>query len=191
MKRTAGVVFALVMVWSASAQAPAQSVRPERAVTVCIATNIPTYRAEKVTTQIFSTIGVTLRWVRSRDCPDEAPRISITDSTPPTLLPGALAYARPYEGSEIRIFLDRVMAASDYPQKLCGSILGHVMAHEIAHMLQGVSRHSSEGVMKGKWTRADFSEMRVKLLPFAGLDVLLIHNGLDTRAARASSAPTQ
>jgi hypothetical protein len=106
--------------------------------------------AERIASRIFERIGVTLNWLKNpRACPAHALILSVTDETPPNLLPGALAYAQPYEGVHIRVFADRVMAASDYPQpKLCGRVLGHVFAHEIAHMLQGVSRHSAEGVMK-------------------------------------------
>jgi hypothetical protein len=61
---------------------------------------------------------------------------------------------------EHRVFADRAMAACDYPQhKLCGRVLGHVFAHEIAQMLQGVSRYSTEGVMKGRWTPYEMAAM--------------------------------
>lgn len=36
---------------------------------------------------------------------------------------------------------------------------GHVMAHEIAHILKGVSRHSADGVMKAQWDDHNRREM--------------------------------
>jgi hypothetical protein len=57
-------------------------------------------------------------------------------------------------------------------------LLAHVMVHEIAHILQGVYRHSDNGVMKAVWTGQDYSQMRVGALPFAPEDVELIHLGL-------------
>lgn len=164
---------------------PGGPVAPERTVTVCVETHVPTLHAELVATRIFRRIGVTLNWVRGRRaCPADALVLSVTEQTPPDLLPGALAYAQPYEGTTIRVFADRVSFASDHPNRLCGRVLGHVFAHEIGHMLQGVSRHSAEGVMKGKWNSFDFSGMRARPLTFTDLDISLIHNGVDSRKAR-------
>jgi hypothetical protein len=193
MKRWIGIACGVLMGWAAAAQSPiGDSPEPARVVTICLETQTPTLRAERVAADIFATIGVTLNWVRpGRDCPADSIRVALTRYTPDTLLPGALAYAKPYQGSEIRIFIDRVASACDYPPKLCGRILGHVMAHEIGHMLQGVSRHSSEGVMKPKWNPGDFATMRMKLLPFIPLDVGLIHLGADARAARSPVPITQ
>lgn len=191
MSRT--VVLPLLLSWIVQAQTPIGELpEPVRFVTVCLDSRTPTFHAEKIATRIFARIRVNLNWVWiARHCPADALRLSLTGNTPAHLLPGALAYARPYEGSEMRIFVDRVAAACDYPPKLCGRVLGHVMAHEIAHMIQGVGRHSSEGVMKPKWSPSDFAAMRVKLLQFVPLDVMLIHTGVDTRAARAPLPVTQ
>ena len=40
-----------------------------------------------------------------------------------------------------------------------GFLLGHVLAHEIGHVLQGVARHSATGVMKGRWSLHETSHM--------------------------------
>lgn len=53
-------------------------------------------------------------------------------------------------------FYDRVLANSR-PTGL-PFLLGHVLAHEIGHILQGVERHSSAGVMKEKWDYRDYVE---------------------------------
>jgi hypothetical protein len=62
--------------------------------------------------------------------------------------------------------------------------LAHVLAHEITHILQGVSRHSESGVMKATWDQRDFEKMAWKPLTFTERDVMLIHFGLEARAAR-------
>ena len=161
---------------------------PERSVTVCVESRVPTLLAEKIASRIFGEIGVTLNWVRSRrGCPSGALILSVTDVTPSDLLPGALGYAQPYEGTHLRVFADRVASASDYPQRLCGRVLGHVFAHEIGHMLQGVIRHSTEGVMEGTWSASDKGAMRAKPLTFSELDVRLIQGGVDSRAAGAAA----
>jgi len=68
--------------------------------------------------------------------------------------------------------------ASMVPANRMGILLGHVLVHEITHVLQGVSRHSEEGVMKARWNIPDFRAMEAHPLPFDRLDVLLIHAGV-------------
>jgi hypothetical protein len=51
------------------------------------------------------------------------------------------------------------------------ALLAHVLAHEIAHQLEGIGRHSAEGVMKALWDERDFLEMSDKPLPFAPEDL--------------------
>jgi len=48
------------------------------------------------------------------------------------------------------------------------SLLGHVMAHEIGHLLQGTTQHSESGIMKARWTGQDFTEKAWRPLGFRG-----------------------
>ncbi len=101
--------------------------------------------------------------------------IDITSETPVTLQPGALAYAEAF-GSHIRIFWDRVSNTGG--SSLACELLGHVLAHEITHILVGTNHHSRTGVMKAHWTAHDIEQMRDKPLPFDPLDVELIHKSM-------------
>ena len=92
-------------------------------------------------------------------------------------MPGAMAYALPYEGTHIVVFYDRV---TKKPGNV-SILLGHVIAHEVTHILQGVARHSESGVMKANWTGADYQQMSREPLQFTDHDVLLIHRGLKAR----------
>ena len=38
-------------------------------------------------------------------------------------------------------------------------LLAYIFAHEIAHALQGVGRHSKSGIMKAEWTIDDYRAM--------------------------------
>jgi len=66
-----------------------------------------------------------------------------------------------------------------------------VLVHEITHILQGVDRHSAQGVMKAQWDDNDYSAMAWKPLPFSPIDVELINRGLATRVARTSARLAQ
>jgi hypothetical protein len=141
------------------------------------------YRSRNIATQTFAGIGVGIEWHNEASCPTDAIRISFSTRTPATLMPGALAYALPYEGTHIVVFYDRIQAAMIEPDGVT-TLLGHVLAHEVTHILEGTVRHSAEGVLKAHWTTTDFSQMCWKPLKFADEDVVLIHLGLEKRAAR-------
>jgi hypothetical protein len=136
--------------------------------------------AKAVSSNIFTGIGVKILWYSPKQCPADAIFITFSNDTPAGLLPGALAYARPYEGTHIVVFYDRVKNRSGS----VSSVLGHVIAHEVTHILQGLMRHSESGIMKAQWTGADYQRMTKRPLQFADEDVMLIHHGLRLREAR-------
>jgi hypothetical protein len=134
--------------------------------------------AEALAARIFGKIGISLEW-GTREPAGESSQpifIELVRGTPENRMPGALAYALPYEGIHITVFFDR-MEKMPGP----GTVLAHVMVHEIAHVLQGISRHSEAGVMKAHWTAKDFGDMSYKPLVFTALDVELIYAGLSAR----------
>ncbi len=191
MKITALAALVLVAGGDASAaklRTPALKDGTE-AVQVCFdnsGDNIANFRARSITTQMFAGIGVRIEWRHPDSCPASALHISYSTTTAANLMPGALAYALPCEGTHIVVFYDRVRAAVVDPQEFL-VLLAHVMAHEITHVLEGTARHSGEGVMKAHWTPADCSRMCWKPLPFADEDVELIHRGLEKRAVRRAA----
>jgi hypothetical protein len=110
--------------------------------------------------------------------------INITADTPKTLAPGALACAQVFEGVHIRIFWDRVRNTVRDANPLGTFLLAHVMAHEIAHILEGINRHSESGLMKASWKQGEIEQMTVHPLSLAPEDVRLIRMGLLKRATR-------
>ncbi len=182
MKLTAAVAMAVL----GTNVGTGQSVQDGPKVTVCLSSE-PTavrFHATAMASQMYSAVGVTLDWQSgSRACKAAgAIHIELTDHTPDKLMPGALAYALPYEGIHIRVFLDRVEQTVG-PRAL-PYLLAHVLVHEIGHILQGINRHSETGVMKAHWVPDDYGRMQMGYLPFTREDVTLIHAGLDRRAAQ-------
>lgn len=128
---------------------------------------------------MFGRIGVNLHWHGPRHCPAGGIQLSFSRLTPSTLKPGALAYAMPYEGTHIVVFLDRVEAIAPVQGRI---LLAHIFVHEIGHILQGVCRHSAQGIMKANWDLNDYRRMRMAPLTFTETDIELIHLGWDSRA---------
>ena len=135
-------------------------------------------QAEPITTRMFAAIGVGIKWRHAANCntaPGEPLVIEISTGAPEEQFPGALAYSRLADGVHIEVFYDRVSRTVE-PRRV-PALLAHVLAHEIAHQLEGIGRHSAEGVMKAHWDERDFLEMSDKPLPFAPEDVELVRRG--------------
>ena len=88
----------------------------------------------------------------------------------------ALAVALPYAstGQQILVFNDRVSDFVAPYGRRSWVVLGHILAHEIGHVLENVARHSDTGLMQAHWTRDDISTMIWAGLPFAPEDKALI-----------------
>jgi len=178
MKTTA--LTAMMMMATGAAAYAVHVKSPKQVVVVCTPeVSDSDFETGKVKAALmFSSIGVTLDWRSAHNCPAGGIQVSLSTNTPVSLKPRALAYALPYEGTHIVIFQDRV-SRSGAPS--LPALFGHVLAHEITHILEGVSRHSETGVMKAFWGPFDYSRMAVAPLVFAPEDVQLIHQGLEGR----------
>jgi hypothetical protein len=156
-------------------------------VQICVDGNSETWtisRAQGIAAKMFAGIEIKIEWLAGWRCPAGTIRVGLLNDTPAQLLPGALAYALPYEGTHVVVFFDRITSRAD--RGLVPVLLGHVLVHEVTHILEGVVRHSSEGIMKAQWAREDYQQMARKPLPFAQKDVDLIYRGLEKRGEIAS-----
>ncbi|HZQ55367.1 MAG TPA: hypothetical protein VFB14_24430 [Bryobacteraceae bacterium] len=181
--KTAAITMMMLLA-NAAARPQAIPNLDERKVAVCLERGAidpgKAWVARTIASEIFAKIGVTVVWNDPHDCPATAIFISISQKTPATLKPGALAYALPYEGVHIRVFYDRIAQSS--PLDNVPVVLGYVLVHEMTHILEGISRHSESGVMKAHWDKTDFFAMRRNSLRFAEEDIRLIFVGLEGRS---------
>ena len=173
----------MIVVAAAGAWAGVSAAEP-RQLTICVETvggNAAWQsetEAKRVASGIFAGIGVQIQCRGPSKCPSEAIFVSFSSQIPASVQSTALAYALPYEGTHIVVFLDRVQQTAP---GAAGRLLGYTLAHEITHILEGVARHSKSGIMKAHWDIADHSQMRQGQLVFAPEDVYLIYHGLDQR----------
>jgi len=185
------VVSVVTMAAVAVASSCAGEVAPEteREIVVCMALGdhlLVQEAAKRIAGSMFAEAGVKIKWQGNHACSPFAIRISFSERNSPEFLPGAFAYALPYEGTHIMVLYDRLQERLERGQ--LPNLLAHVLVHEITHILQGSIRHSESGVMKAVWIRADFNEMAFKPLPFTPTDVWLIHLGLDARESHRTAA---
>jgi hypothetical protein len=184
-------IAGLVVVMPAGAESAAK-------IRVCVnsGNGIPlqvSFGAKTLTTRMFATAGVRLAWhsAGAAECRGlqnaDAVILDFVAHSPASQHPEALAYAQVYEATHIVVLFDRVEGAASRSNQVSG-ILAHVLTHEIAHVLEGIARHSETGVMKAHWSTEDFDLMGRHPLPFAPEDIELIQRGLVWRAVRSPSA---
>ena len=169
--KTIWVLFG-IMSLAATAEACAVQVRISNSAAAAPAV---LFQAKSIAAAMFVHIGVKLEFTPTAGTTCGKPiEIRFESGVPRTERPDSLAYALPYleGGTSIHVFIERVAAIA--PANRAGVVLGHVLVHEIAHVLQGASRHSATGVMKAHWDAADFRAMESRPLPFDPLDVLLL-----------------
>ncbi len=145
-------------------------------------------RAEGIASRIFASAGVAMEWHSGAPAvcrePDGTKTVILgfAVNAPAQDHPGAMAYAQPYERVHIVVLFDRIEKSTGGPGQ-ASTLLAHVMAHEITHLLQGISRHSPSGVLKAQWNAQDLLQMTSQPLPFTADDIDLIQLGLRVRAA--------
>ncbi len=155
-------------------------------------------QSEKVAAEIFQNLGIDLTWV---DCPLSKAqfltypacqsRMGTTDLVL-RILPHRMAakvptrgeplgFAQPCSASEpaceLTVFYYRVdeLATDGYR---ADRVLGHVVAHEMAHVLIGAG-HSQVGIMRGEWSRDDLQRIsRGLLLDFTGEESTKLRNAV-------------
>ena len=177
---------AMLAAGSAIAREPVQ-----QTVTICLTTDRnPAWtrqpvveRAQMIADQILATAGVRMSWHGNlAPCmsePVKAVQVDLSWNAPPNQLPGALAYAQPFGDAYVRVFCDRIQRTASPERE--PHLLGHVLAHEITHVLQGTNFHAMSGVMKAVWDFRECGLMSLHPLTFTETDILLIHQGLEDR----------
>lgn len=139
-------------------------------------------RAEKVTDAIFEEVGVEITWMdctplrgeflRRETCPSDTgasdlvlrilPRhMAIKLATPNEPLGFAQQCPETEPACELTVFYFRVdeLTTEGYRAEF---LLGHVIAHEVAHVLIGPG-HSEDGIMRREWSRGELRRMSLGL----------------------------
>lgn len=147
--------------------------------------------AEGTASRVFAQVGVKLEWkigTPPANAPDENLAMAFDAKAPARFDRDALGYATVGgSGTVIHIFYVRVIRTG--AKKLVSVILGHVMAHEITHVLEGIPRHSDMGLMKAQWRAQDYYQMSRRPLPFAPIDAEMVRAHFVREAAATPHAP--
>jgi hypothetical protein len=158
-------------------------------------------QAQQTATRIFAGAAVPLQWklgdakrkqtapgADTTRCAIEV-RVDLLSRVPEDVSPWAFARSFPLQTKELRIdvLVDRFGRILRRQPLLAGPLLGHVLAHEIAHVLQGVSRHSEAGILRARWNGRDYRQMQRQLMEFDRAEVKHIHLGIEWRLRSCST----
>lgn len=135
-------------------------------------------RAEHDAARIYQRIGIQTHWIPCRSSAEQAvvlPDCAIprrSDVLELRLLPRAMAKRfRPdrtacgfahlsrEDGSGVsaNVFCHRAEEIARRQQLDYGMILGHLIAHELGHMILGIGSHSATGIMRNPWGEIDLA----------------------------------
>lgn len=145
-------------------------------------------KAELVATGIYDAIGVRVVWRSDERHPSGCVSqplhstilVSFRISDSGSVNDQALALSHPYlkTGPCVTLLMDRLEAAIQLNPLSAYALVGHVIAHELGHVLEGVTRHSDTGLMKERWLTNEVWKMKEHPIEFAPSDAALIRAAL-------------
>jgi hypothetical protein len=139
--------------------------------------------AEQEASRIFMAAGLEITWVDCLARQQNVPSASCPPSRGPThlnlrILPrgkrvtedsfGVAFLAVDGTGTYIDVFYDAVEKLHHESNTSPGRLLGHVMAHEIGHLLIGSHAHSNWGIMCPVWGRKELRSIEMGSVFFTG-----------------------
>lgn len=151
--------------------------------------------------RIFEQAGLIIRWV---DCPGDGIEICSTPrdrrhlelrmfkgvrTLPAGVQPTSLGFSlHPSDGAVgtlANVLVDRVQALAVREGLPLGVLLGHVFAHELAHLMLGAGSHTSLGLMCPSWGKLEFAWAVQGTLALAPADAARIRSNLRVSSAVA------
>src|SRR5262245_17762046 len=149
--------------------------------------------AETSATYVFQRAGLDVRWLNGGDCsvlPVGPYVLVVIDELPPQgwATPDAMGLAVVHSENHRRayVFYSRVREFAAFKTSRgftqAESIaLGHVIAHEVGHLLIPAAPHSARGILRSRWRLRDWEQAASGHLLFQPDQVRLIRRTLEYR----------
>jgi hypothetical protein len=144
-------------------------------------------RAQAEAARIFAELGVDLLWANATiGTPASPPRITVVVA--PIAVRGAMRRAlgtaiatESTAGHRAYAYVDRVRLFAKRTSLDLAKVLGHVIAHEMGHLLLGHNRHALSGIMRDQWKQPEINLLEARRLTFTDDHALAIRRNLDSR----------
>ena len=143
-------------------------------------------RAQAQTTRIYSSAGITVRW-RDRLEMSTQPHFIVNITTNPLNGRGDISSSgvmgmapglKEAHGMHAWAFYATIQAFAALHGLDAGSLLGHVIAHEIGHLLLRNNSHSQTGLMRAGWDKLQVTRLAACVLTFTPKESALIRSRL-------------
>jgi hypothetical protein len=149
-------------------------------------------QAKRDATRVFGRSNIDLEWIEERTYQSSSLVMRITAKPIGTksrsrFVVGLAPGTREARGTMAFAFYERIQAYSAELALDVSQMLGHVMAHELGHLLLPNDAHSFTGVMRGAWDWAQANQATAGLLTFAPDQAALIRDRLRASASRIAS----
>ena len=151
-------------------------------------------RARNEVRGIFRRSNITFAWIDSNACEGSCLNIKVVSKplgdksryNPKVvgMAPGTLEF----RGRLAYIFYERIRVYSGELGMDTAQMLGHVIAHEIGHLLLPYGAHSVAGIMRAEWDRRQVSDAAMGTLRFTPVQAELIRTRLQASASPIASA---
>src|SRR5689334_18016613 len=133
---------------------------------------------------------------RGANCPASAGALIVVINADPTRgwSRSALGCALPLvgRGDHAGVFYSRIVKVAGNPTRSVGAsepeILGHVISHELGHLLLHTNMHSPGGLMAADWTPQDFYAIRHSKLLFTQSEAAILRRAVVRREDSAVGA---
>jgi hypothetical protein len=95
--------------------------------------------------------------------------LDLLQNTPEGVKPTIAGLSQPFatEGLNVRMFTQTVIATAQRENRPVASVAGHVMAHEIGHVLLRTHKHAKSGLMANLWAAHEYGRMASGTLLFS------------------------
>jgi hypothetical protein len=139
-------------------------------------------QAENIATRVFEQAGVKVKWI---NCPVVVQGLPDSEICRKAIFPTyfqqrivpphaglsessfGVSYLSPEGiGCYSYVFYARIAEQHRRNEQNAAVLLGHVMAHEIAHLLLGTNSHSASGIMRAHWYHQELASADKGLLLF-------------------------
>jgi hypothetical protein len=133
--------------------------------------------AQAEVSKIYAAAGVDVQWIRgtSQSSRLSGPPLNVIILPDPDVTSRArgsknmlgVALMTPQgRGSVVYAFYARIEERASKALTDPSILLGHVLAHELGHLLLGHHAHSTRGIMNGEWGYSETQRLRLGLLAF-------------------------
>lgn len=127
-------------------------------------------QAEGITERIYRNAGVAIEWQDRAHSTTGESSFSVRIVSRSLNLQGedvGIAFVgRDGLGVQADVFYSGIERLARSSSVGAGDILGHVMAHELGHLLLGLDSHSNLGIMQARWRRGQLRQISMGILGF-------------------------